>query len=91
MVNELQADLASARCKHFLTVLLADRLRVAFEALAKFPSGATPDYCFMNRRSLEQLRKSRKNVTSATGVPTLPDNVAGIPIVNTDSLVNTEA
>jgi hypothetical protein len=63
----------------------------AFEALAKFPVGVTPDVCFMNRRSLEQLRKSRTNVTSATGVPSLPDSVAGIPIVITDSIVNTEA
>ena len=45
----------------------------------------------MNRRSLEQLRKSRTNVTSPTGVPTIPDSVAGIPIVVTDSIVNTEA
>lgn len=64
---------------------------LAFEALSKFPVGVKPDFCFMNRRSLEQLRKSRTNVTSATGVPTIPDSVAGIPIVVTDSLVNTEA
>ena len=63
----------------------------AFEALAKFPVGVTPDVCFMSRRTLEQLRKSRTNVTSPTGVPTLPDSVAGIPIVITDSIVNTEA
>ncbi len=64
---------------------------LAFEALSKFPVGVKPDFCFMNRRSLEQLRKSRTNVTSPTGVPTIPDNVAGIPIVVTDSLLNTEA
>jgi len=62
----------------------------AFEALSKFPVGVRPDFCFMNRRSLEQLRRSRTNVTSPTGVPTIPDNVGGIPIVVTDSLVNTE-
>ena len=45
----------------------------------------------MNRRALEQLRRSRTKVTSATGVPTLPDNVAGVPIVITDSLSNSEA
>ena len=50
---------------------------LAFEALAKFPAGVAPDYCFMNRRALEQLRRSRTKVTSPTGVPTLPDNVAG--------------
>ena len=63
---------------------------LAFEALSKFPAGVTPDYCFMNRRTLEQLRRSRTHVTSPTGVPTLPDNVGGIPIVITDSIVNTE-
>lgn len=44
----------------------------------------------MNRRTLAQLRRSRTKVTSATGVPTLPDNVAGVPIVITDSLGNDE-
>ena len=42
-------------------------------------------------RTLEQLRRSRTKVTSATGVSTLPDNVAGGPIVITDSLANDEA
>jgi len=55
------------------------------------PDGVAPDYCFMNRRALEQLRRSRTNVTSATGMPTLPNSVAGIPIVITDSLSNAEA
>jgi hypothetical protein len=64
---------------------------LAFEALAKFPAGVAPDYCFMNRRALEQIRRSRRKVTSPTGVPTLPDSVAGIPIVITDSLSNAEA
>ena len=64
---------------------------LAFEALAKFPAGVAPSFCFMNRRSLEQLRKSQTKVTSPTGVPTLPDSVAGIPIVVTDSIVNGEA
>ena len=44
----------------------------------------------MNRRSLEQLRKCRADVISPTGVPTIPDSVAGIPIVVTDSLVKSE-
>jgi|GEM_PF-6307408 len=48
------------------------------------PAGVAPDDRFMNRRALEQLRRSRTNGTSATGVPTLPDSVAGIPIVITD-------
>ena len=45
----------------------------------------------VNRRALEQLRRSRTKVTSATGVPTLPDDAAGVPIVSTDSLANDEA
>jgi hypothetical protein len=45
----------------------------------------------VNRRTLEQLRRSRAKVTSATGVPMLPDSIAGIPIVITDSLSNAEA
>ena len=45
----------------------------------------------MNRRALEQLRRSRTKVTSPPGVPTLPDSVAGVPIVITDSLSNAEA
>jgi len=46
---------------------------------------------FFLTRPLEQLRRSRTNVTNPIGVPTLPDNVGGIPIVITDSIVNSEA
>ncbi len=45
----------------------------------------------MNRRTLEELRRSRTKVTSTTGVPLLPGNVAGVPIVITDSLSNAES
>jgi hypothetical protein len=58
-------------------------------ALTKFPADITPDYCFMNRRMLELRR--RTHITSPTGIPTLPEIVDGIPIVITDSIVNTEA
>jgi hypothetical protein len=64
---------------------------LAFESLARIPSGGRLSYRIMNRGSLEQPRKSRTNVTSATGVPTTPESVAGIPIVITASLVNMEA
>jgi len=47
--------------------------------------------CSARCRTLEQLHRSRTKVTSATGVPTPPDNVAGVPIVITDSLRNDEA
>ncbi|MBA2591132.1 MAG: hypothetical protein H0U97_02275 [Gammaproteobacteria bacterium] len=46
---------------------------LAFGALAMFTAGAAPDYCFTNRRTLEQLRRSRTKVMSAMGVPTLPE------------------
>jgi len=39
---------------------------------------------------MEQLRKSRTNIPSPTGVPTIPGSVAGIPMVFTDPLVNPE-
>lgn len=63
---------------------------LAFEVLAKFPAGVASSFCFMNCRSLEQLRRSRTKVTRPPGVPTLPDSVAGVPIVVTDSIVNGE-
>lgn len=60
-------------------------------ALAKFPVGIRPDYALMSRRSLEQLRASR-TATNATGAeaPT-PTDYQGVPIVATDSILNTEA
>lgn len=60
-------------------------------ALSKFPIGFRPDAFFASRRSLEQLRVSR-TATSPTGMeaPT-PIEFEGIPIVGTDSILNTEA
>lgn len=59
--------------------------------LAKFPVGYQPDAFFATRRSVEQLRASR-TATNATGAeaPT-PTEFQGIPIVPTDSLLDTEA
>jgi len=49
-----------------------------------------PDALFMTRRSLEQLRASR-TATNPSGSPAgNPDNVAGIPIIVTDSILDTE-
>ena len=61
------------------------------KALAKFPVGLRPDACLMSRRSLEQLRSSR-TATNATGAeaPT-PTTFEGVPIIPTDSIVDTEA
>ena len=38
-----------------------------------------------------RLRRSRTKATRAMGVPTLPDSVAGVPIVITDSLGKDDA
>lgn len=58
---------------------------------AKFPVGVVPDALFLSRRSLEQLRASR-TATNETGreAPT-PTEFQGVPLVPTDSILNTEA
>lgn len=62
-----------------------------YAAIEKHPVGHEPDVIVMNRRSREQLRSSR-TATNATGTPApLPEEVAGIPILLTDTLLNTEA
>lgn len=59
--------------------------------LEQFPANRLPDALYMNRRSLRQLRESR-TATNATGAPApFPEDAWGIPIVLTDSLLNTEA
>ena len=64
---------------------------LVFKLLEKFPASQMPDVLFMSRRSLRQLRESR-TATNETGRPApLPEDVAGIRIVPTDSIVNTEA
>jgi hypothetical protein len=61
-----------------------------YEAFSKFPSNRGPSVIVMNRRSLEQLRKSR-TATNATGAPApTPTDVSNIPIVTTDAIINTE-
>lgn len=58
--------------------------------IAKFPVGTVPDVLLCSRRSLEQLRASR-TATSSTGVEAeIPTDWQGIPIVPTDSILNTE-
>jgi hypothetical protein len=61
------------------------------QLLSRFPIGFRPDAFFMSRRSLEQLRASRTatNVTGAEA-PT-PIEFENIPIIGTDSILNTEA
>jgi len=79
---------------------LTDALIAA--ALDLFPAGVTPDAIFMSKRSRTQLQTSRSAVASLTltgktgekgggsiHAPT-PTEYEGIPIVATDSILNTE-
>lgn len=72
-------------------------------ALDAFPTGVVPDAIFMTRRSRQQLQADRSGKVSLQGdgksgtlkggsayVPT-PTDFEGIPIIGTDSLLNTEA
>jgi hypothetical protein len=69
--------------KGLTDLLLAD-------LIAKFPIGYKPDFLFMSRRSLSQLKKSR-TATNPSGLPApTPTDYEGIPIVPTDSIVDTE-
>ena len=74
------------------------------QLLEKFPVGFTPDACFMSRRSHSQLSRSRSvTIFSTLGVnpgpnartsPVIATSVPdynGIPIVVTDSILNTDA
>jgi len=65
------------------------------ELLSKAPIGMKPDYWFMSRRSAFQLQSSRSASTNPTGADALrfapmPTESNGIPIIVTDSIVNTE-
>lgn len=63
-------------------------------ALELFPSGVSPDYFLMNRRSRRQLHQSRVAVSTGQGINAnnvpLPTEIEGIPIVLTDALSNAE-
>lgn len=69
------------------------------DLLYLFPSGYKPDALFMSRRSRKQLQKSRTVVLNGTGnnrpnQPTIaptPTEYEGIPIIATDSILNTDA
>ncbi|MFA5262361.1 MAG: major capsid protein [Opitutaceae bacterium] len=64
---------------------------LGYKAIEKFPVGMRPDVCFMTKRSVRQLRDSRTgNLGGSTNTP-WPTDVAGIPIVETDSISNVEA
>jgi hypothetical protein len=86
------ANLTADSGKGLTDLLLSD-------ALATFPVGFMPDAIFMSRRSRSQLQKSRTVVLQGSGKarpdqPTLaplPTEYDGIPIVVTDSILNTDA
>lgn len=79
---------------------------LGFDLLAKYPVGYRPDVFFMTRRSQRQLQKSRSVVLSSGApqrqnaapvgsggneiVAPPPTELCGIPIIVTDSLVDTE-
>jgi len=57
----------------------------------KFPVGHKPDVFMLSRRSMGQLQQSR-TATNATGAEApFPDSWQGIPLVATDSILDTEA
>lgn len=66
------------------------------ELLSKFPIGETPTHLLMSRRSAFQLQTSRTMTASTkqeafTGIlPARPTESFGIPIIVTDSIVDTE-
>jgi len=61
------------------------------DLLSLFPVGQKPDVLAMNRRSLKQLQQSR-TATNPTGAPApFPQDSFNIPIMLTDSIINTEA
>lgn len=62
-----------------------------YQALTLFPAGRKPNLCVMNGETREMLRKSR-TATNATGTPApIPEEVAGMRVVETDAILNTEA
>lgn len=59
--------------------------------LEKFPVGIRPDVIFMSKRSRRQLRDSRTATTESGREAAQPMDFDGIPIVPTESLIDTEA
>jgi len=69
------------------------------DAMSTFPVGYSPDAIFMSRRSRAQLQKSRTVTLFGQGttranqplVAPIPTEYEGIPIIVTDSILNTDA
>lgn len=71
------------------------------DAMALFPVGVKPTHIFMSRRSRKQLQKARTVVLNGGGsgnpnggqgvIAPVPTEYDGVPILATDSIVDTEA
>lgn len=69
------------------------------QLLAKFPVGVKPTHLFMSRRSRQQLQTSRSVTLQGQGtnrpdqavIAPLPTSYDGVPIIATDSILDTEA
>lgn len=61
------------------------------QLLEKFPVGIRPDVIFMTKRSRRQLRDSRTATSESGREAAQPMDFDGVPIVVTESLVDTEA
>lgn len=59
--------------------------------MALFPVGVRPDAIFLSNRSLYQLRDSRTATSEDGREAPLPMTYDGVPLVPTDSILNTEA
>jgi hypothetical protein len=77
------ANLTADSGKGLTDSLLAD-------AMGKFPSGMMPTMICCSRRSLTQLRKSRTTYNPTGQYATLPQEFDGVPIITTDSIIDTE-
>lgn len=61
-----------------------------YSVLAHFPASRKPNLIVMNQQKLEQLRSSRTATTATGASAPMPESVAGVPILVTDSIFNTE-
>jgi len=77
------ANLTADSGKGLTDALLAD-------AMGKFPAGLMPTMICCSRRSLTQLRKSRTTYNPTGQYATLPQEFDGVPIIATDSIIDTE-
>lgn len=61
------------------------------QLMEKFPASRPPTHFIMNRQSRGQLQRSRTATRTDGADAPIPENYQGIPIICTDSILNTEA